>query len=132
MFTYMYIISPLITYAGTFMTESDSAHASPQTTEQASISLPPSLFELYSNDTFTLLFTMMSSSVLLPYSNTPDPSIRVASNVIGATLLDHDVRDLDDNITIVLRLEYIVSYSRTYNNICDFMDLCDTVYRFSE
>ena len=78
--------------------------------EQASITLPRSLFNL-TNDTFTLLFTLMNSSVLLPYSNTTDPSIRVASNVIAATLLDHDVRDLNDNITVMLRLEEPVSMS---------------------
>ena len=89
------------------MTVSNSTNSS-FNDEQASITLPPSLFNL-TNDTFTFLFTMMNSSVLLPYSNTTNPSIRVASNVIAATLLDLDVRDLDDNITIVLRLEYPVS-----------------------
>ena len=92
------------------MTRYGSAHSSSPGDEQASITLPPSLFN-FTNETSTLLFTMMNSSVLLPYSNTTDPSIRVASNVIGATLLDHDVRDLDDSITIVLRLEEPVSMS---------------------
>ena len=91
------------------MTESNAASTSSRTDEQASISLPPSVFELYSNDTFTLLFTMLNSSVLLPYSTTTDSNINVASSVIGATLLDHDVINLDDNITIILRLEYPVS-----------------------
>ena len=90
------------------MTESNSANSSSRDDELASISLPPSLFNL-TNDTFTLLFTMFNSSVLLPYSNTSDPSITVASSVISATLLDHEVMDLDDNITIILRLEYPVS-----------------------
>ena len=90
------------------MTVNDSANSSSLNNEQASISLPPSLFNL-TNDTFTFLFTMLNSSVLLPYSNTTDPSISVASNIIGTTLLDHDVRDLDDNITIILRLEDPVS-----------------------
>ena len=81
--------------------------------EQASISLPPSVFHLYPNTTlnFTLLFTMFNSSVLLPWSKVTDPKISVASNVIGTTLLDHEVMDLDDNITITLRLEYPVSVS---------------------
>ena len=100
------------------MTASNSANSSSLDYEQASITFPPSLFNL-TNDTFTLLFTMMNSSVLLPYSNTTNPSIRVASNVIGATLLDHDVRDLDDNITIILRLEYPVSSK----NIVSFVKL---------
>ena len=93
------------------MTVSDSANSSSHNNEQASISFPPSLFNHTNNtnDTFTLLFTMMNSSVLLPYSNTTNPSISVASNIIGTTLLDHDVRDLDDNITIILRLKYPVS-----------------------
>ena len=77
--------------------------------EQPSISLPPSLFDQFSDDSFTLLFTMFNSSVLLPRSNVTDPRIRVASNVIGTTLLDHEVTDLDDNITLILRLEYSVS-----------------------
>ena len=109
------------------MTESDSANTLSQTAEQASISLPPSLFELYSNDAFTLLFTMMNSSVLLPYSATTNPSIRVASSVIGATLLDHDVRDLDDNITIILRLEYPVSIAILEPVIHIVVIHCDTV-----
>ena len=81
--------------------------------EQASISFPPSVFDHYPNTTlnFTLLFTMFNSSVLLPRSNVTDPRISVASNVIGTTLLDHEVTDLDDNITITLRLEYPVSVS---------------------
>ena len=80
--------------------------------EQVSISLPPSLFQQYSNDTFTLLFTMLNSSLLLPQNNVTDPSISVASSVISAILLNHEVKDLDDNITIVLRLEYPVSGAR--------------------
>ena len=52
---------------------------------------------------------MFNSSVLLPRNNITDPRIRVASNVIGTTLLDHEVMDLDDNITLILRLQYPVS-----------------------
>ena len=76
---------------------------------QPSISLPPSLFDQYSDATFTLLFTMFNSSVLLPRNNIIDPRIRVASNVIGTTLFDHEVKDLDDNITLILHLQYPVS-----------------------
>ena len=92
------------------MTQNTSANSS-SSEEQASISLPPSVFDHYPNTTsnFTLLFTMFNSSVLLPRSNVTDPRIRVASNVVGTTLLDHEVMDLNDNITITLRLEYPVS-----------------------
>lgn len=99
------------------MTQNTSANSSfPLEREQASISLPPSVFDHYPNDTnFTLLFTMFDSSVLLPQSNVTDPRFSVSSTIIGATLLDHEVLDLDDNITIMLRLEYPVSiyYSTT-------------------
>ena len=92
------------------MTQNTSANST-SSEEQASISLPPSIFDHYPNTTlnFTLLFTMFNSSVLLPRSNITNPRIRVASNVIGTTLLDHEVTDLDDNITLILRLEYPVS-----------------------
>ena len=75
---------------------------------QASISLPPSLFE---NETSaTLLFTMFSSSVLLPKDNTTNENFTIGSNVIGATLLGRDIVDLNDTyINITLRLEDPVS-----------------------
>lgn len=93
------------------MTQNVSTNSSiPLEGEQTSISLPPSVFDQFSNDTnFTLLFTMFESSVLLPQRNITDARISVASNVVGATLLDHEVMDLDDNITIMLHLEYPVS-----------------------
>ena len=103
------------------MTRNTSANSS-SFEEQASISLPPSVFDHYLNTTlnFTLLFTMFSSSVLLPQSNITDPRIRVASNVIGTTLLDHEVTDLDDYITITLRLEYPVSiFSKWVYSVSD-------------
>ena len=97
-------------HLGEFKTQNTSVNSS-SSEEQASISLPPSVFDHYPNTTlnFTLLFTMFNSSVLLPRNNVTDPRIRVASNVVGTTLLDHEVMDLDDNITITLRLEYPVS-----------------------
>ena len=102
-------------HLGEFMTQNTSANSSMSSSskEQASISLPPSVFDHYPNTTlnFTLLFTMFNSSVLLPQSNVTDPRTRVASNVIGTTVLDHEVVDLDDDITITLRLEYPVSVS---------------------
>ena len=93
------------------MTQNTSANSSlTMEGEQASISLPPSVFDYYSNDTnFTLLFTMFDSSVLLPRSNVTDARFSVASNIIGATLLDREVMDVDDNITIILHLEHPVS-----------------------
>lgn len=96
---------------GVLMTQNTSANTSfPLEKEQASISLPPSVFDYYSNDTnFTLLFTMFDSSVLLPRSNVTDARFSVASTVIGATLLDREVMDIDDNITIILHLEDPVS-----------------------
>ena len=97
--------------------------------EQVSISLPPSLFQQYSNDTFTLLFTMLNSSLLLPQNNVTDPSISVASSVISAILLNHEVKDLDDNITIVLRLEYPVSGARiSFFHVCTHIIVCTLIF----
>ena len=73
------------------------------------MSLPSSLF---GNESSTLLFTMFNSPVLLPQA--PDKgvneSLRVASSVVGATLLDREVADLtNESISITLRLENPVS-----------------------
>ena len=98
--------------AGDLSTESGSANMSLETSQEASISLPPSLFQLYPNDTFTLLFTMFNSSVLLPRSqdSSTNNSIRVGSGVIGATLMNHTITNLtNDTISITLRLEDPVS-----------------------
>lgn len=91
-----------------------SANSSREVEEEAFISFPPSLFHLLpENNTYTLLFTMFNSSVLLPQG--PDSmrneSLRVASHVIGATLLDHEIENLSNNsnVSITLRLENSVS-----------------------
>ena len=52
---------------------------------------------------------MFNSSVLLPYNSTDDDSIRVASSVIGATLMNYTITNLSDPISITLRLEDPVS-----------------------
>ena len=93
--------------AGDLTTESQPASESFEVGQGTSISFPPSLFQLFPNDTFTLLFTMFNSSVLLPYSETAkNRSIQVASSVIGATLMNHSVSNLtNETISITLRLD---------------------------
>ena len=101
-------------FLGELVTTAMSANSLREVEEEAFISFPPSLFQLLpENDTFTLLFTIFNSSVLLPQApdSTRNESIRVASYVIGATLLDYEIENLSNNssISITLRLENSVS-----------------------
>ena len=95
------------------MTDDREANMSLESGESASLSLPPSLFQLFPNtSSFTLLFAMYSSSVLLPQApeSQRNESIRVASSVIGATLFGHKIEELSNaTISITLKLENPVS-----------------------
>lgn len=52
---------------------------------------------------------MFGSSVLMPQANESRATFAVASTVVGATVVQHDIIDLNDNITVVLRLDDPVS-----------------------
>ena len=94
---------------GDLSAQSGPANNSSDEEPDISISLPPSLFQQLSNDSFTLLFSMFESSVLLPQANESRSTFAVASTVVGATVANHDIAGLDDNITVTLRLGYPVS-----------------------
>jgi hypothetical protein len=101
-------ISVSISKSGELETTATSANASREIEEEAFISLPPSLFQLFpDNDSFSLAFTTFNTSVLLPQApeSRVNESIRVASHVIGATLLGYDIQNLTNiTISITLRL----------------------------
>ena len=121
---HVYLFNQLQSNAGGLTTASRSANImSRDTDREASISFPPSLFQLFPNDTFTLLFTMFSSSVLLPQSqeSSINKNIRVASSVISASFTNREIANLtNDRISITLRLEdpvSVIHHSHSLNNI---------------
>ena len=53
--------------------------------------------------------------MLLPQANVTNPVFAVASTVVGATVFGHEIVDIDDNITVILRLEFPVGLNLAYS-----------------
>lgn len=133
------LLTFLFTYVGDLSFSSNYSNTSSSLQEYSSIFLPPSLFQQFLNDSFTLMFTMYNSSVLLPQANETRPKFAVASTVIGATVADHDIVDLNDNITLVMHLEFPVRIELSVilcvlccaNNHLAFSWVMNNVYKYS-
>ena len=84
------------------------------------ILLPPSAFSSNSSGShpIDMVFSTMTSSALYPLTNKSSASHAVASTVLSLTVLEKDVINLQDNVTIVLQLHSKVNYSFMKAYLC--------------
>lgn len=86
---------------------------------EVSVSLPSSLLQSLPGTSPTILFTVYNSSALLPYSDPSDPRIDVGSTIVSIDVGQEMIDNLDENVTIVMRLEQPVSINE--HNLENFL-----------
>ena len=77
--------------------------------QSPSITLPPSLFNNLITRDVGVFFTHYSTAVLFPLAEDTRSDIVIGTSVIGASVANVTVRNLEDNITVVFQLQNTVS-----------------------
>ena len=90
-----------------------------QEDQDASISLPPSLFEELGNATEVGVgFTFYETAALFPLPEGSPSNLTIGSSVIGALVDGQSFSNLRDPVTIFLRLTLPVCFGVYYTGIC--------------
>ena len=82
--------------------------------QDAAISLPPSLFQLVNTTEVGIGFTFYETAALFPLPEGSPSNLTVGSPVIGALVVGQSFSDLQDPVTIFLRLT---------RQVCSYVDL---------
>ena len=76
--------------------------------QDAAISLPPSLFDLVNTTEVGIGFTFYETAALFPLPEGSPSSLTIGSSVVGALVAGQSFSDLQDPVTIFLRLTHQV------------------------
>ena len=77
--------------------------------QSPSIALPPSLFINVTRPMIGVFFTHYATAVFFPLAEGTREDIRIGTSVIGASVANVTVRNLENNITVVFQLQNTVS-----------------------
>ena len=77
--------------------------------QSPSIALPPSLFMNLITRDVGVFFTHYTTAVFFPLAKGTQSDIRIGTSVIGASVANITVRNLENNITVVFQLQDTVS-----------------------
>ena len=80
--------------------------------QSPSIALPPSLFINLTRPMIGVFFTHYATAVFFPLAEGTREDIVIGTSVIGASVANVTVRNLENNITVVFQLRNTVSTSQ--------------------
>ena len=107
------LVVDLLQVPRTNLLSGDTTFTAPQqniTEDQSpSIALPPSVFINLTRPMIGVFFTHYATAVFFPLAEGTREDIVIGTSVIGASVANVTVRNLEDNITVVFQLRNTVS-----------------------
>ena len=107
------LVVDLLQVPRTNLLSGDTTFTAPQqniTEDQSpSIALPPSVFINLTRPIIGVFFTHYATAVFFPLAEGTREDIVIGTSVIGASVANITVRNLEDNITVVFQLRNTVS-----------------------